>query len=170
MEKKSLSTRTIRKNFKKNRSMKLRTCIFQRNHTVCIVPLFNSLQMQKRTVTYTTYQNWAYTSCVDDDIEASFLSEQNSIRKKSGNCGTQYKSRKVSGHTKEKAITSGKTWILYYGPSSLRKEIINNDFCWSVSAQLVALFYGQRMQYKEVTLNEIESQPKPVGRNEARSM
>ena len=123
-------------------------------------------------------QNWAYTACVDDDIETNFLGDQDIICKKSDNCGTQYKSRKVFGHTRSKAKTSGKVCILYYGPSShgrglvdsmssfgvkapLRKEIINNDFFWTESAQLVNLFQsklmGEQLHCNEIMLDDISA-------------
>ena len=129
-------------------------------------------------------QNWAYISCVDQDI-IQYYTNQNVIRKKSDNCSVQYKSQKVFGLFQEMAIKSGKVWILYYGPSShgrglvdsmssfgvktpLHQEIINNDFFWTKSSQLVDLFkskfMGDRMHYSEITADEINSQPMPVPR------
>ena len=76
-------------------------------------------------------------------------------------------------------MTSGKKWIIYYGPAShgrglvdscsafgvktpLRKEIINKDFYWTKSSQLVDLFQKKgmdgRYHYNEITQEDINDQ------------
>ena len=86
------------------------------------------------------------------------------------------------GKIQQKAIDQRRTWIIYFGPSGhgrglvdsmssfgvkavLRKEIINNDFYWSSSSEIVtklrSMNMGARMHYYEVKMSDIENQSEP---------
>ena len=69
--------------------------------------------------------DWCHSKCVEVDIVENVLPEQSIIRKKTDNCSTQYKWRWTFGENRERAMTSKKTIVCYYGSSGHGRELVD---------------------------------------------
>ena len=162
----------------------------KKSYTLHCTVVHNSDEAQDNAYAYhfsdVSTHNWCHTKCVETDIVDKFFPDQAVIRKKTDNCSTQYKCKWTFGENRERAMSSGKMIICYYGSSGhgrglvdgmsswgvkspLRKEIINHDFYMSSAADLVDLFKTKqqdtsqfdRMYYTEITQNNFDSQTCP---------